>query len=233
MSLASVEAYLSRPIAPTRRIALGEVDLPRETGMGYGGVLLGAIIARFVRELDDDVDEALSDLLDRLEAGRRIPQPQLRHRLQRDRVGLMKARYSLEADGDRYRFRFDSRVGSPTQHVLVAAYAADTLDGDARAAAFNAIRKGLDWVGPIDERFVRYLADRRSLGATVGSDPVGWAFSILHVDSALLGDELHQAIATSFRQLLIAAHPDHGGDPAEAADRIADLREARRILTSR
>lgn len=233
MSLASVEAYLSRPIAPTRRIALGALHLPLDPGPSYGGVLLGGIMSRFARELDADVDEQLAVLLDKLEAGTRIPQPQLRHRLQIDRVGLMKCRYSLDVDGERFRFRFDSRVGSPTQHVLAAAYAAATLQGEARTAAFSAMRKGLGWIGPIDDRFVRFLADRRSSGATAGSDPVGWALTVLAVEGALSGDELHRAVATSFRQRLIEAHPDHGGDPAEAADRIADLREARRILLTR
>jgi curved DNA-binding protein CbpA len=33
-----------------------------------------------------------------------------------------------------------------------------------------------------------------------------------------------------FRDLLRAAHPDHGGDTDDAAQRISDLTEARRIL---
>ena len=33
-----------------------------------------------------------------------------------------------------------------------------------------------------------------------------------------------------FRALVRAAHPDHGGDRATAADRLAELSEARRIL---
>jgi curved DNA-binding protein CbpA len=37
-------------------------------------------------------------------------------------------------------------------------------------------------------------------------------------------------VSRSFRELLIQAHPDHGGSVELAADRIAELREARRIL---
>lgn len=233
MSLASVEAYLSRPIAPTRRIALGSLHLPIDAVPSFGGVLLGGMMARFARELEADVDEQLSVLLDKLELGVSVAQPQLRHRLQTDRVGLMKCRYSLDAEGERFRFRFDSRVGSPTQHVLTAAYAGATLQGEARTAAFAAMRKGLGWIGPIDERFVRFLTDRRSIGATVGSDPVGWALTVLAVEGALSGEDLHRAVAMSFRRQLIEAHPDHGGNPSEAADRIAVLREARRILLTR
>jgi hypothetical protein len=35
-----------------------------------------------------------------------------------------------------------------------------------------------------------------------------------------------------FREALRDAHPDHGGEHTGAADRIADLAEARRILLS-
>ena len=246
MPLASIEAYLSRPIAPTRRIALGDLHLPIDTAPGSGGVLLAGIMARFSRELDADTDEALSVLLDLLESGVRVAQPQLRHRMQVDRVGLMKARYHLESEDGRFRFRFDSRVGSATQHVLAAAYAGATLSGTDRAAAFAAMRKGLDWGGAVDDRFVRFVADRRHLGATVGSDPVGWAMTVLGIERAAPSDsesddtgaatareQFHIAITGAFRRQLIAAHPDQGGDPERAADRIADIGEARRILLSR
>ena len=33
-----------------------------------------------------------------------------------------------------------------------------------------------------------------------------------------------------FRELLVEAHPDHGGDEIDAAARIEELTEARRIL---
>jgi len=39
-----------------------------------------------------------------------------------------------------------------------------------------------------------------------------------------------EAIQRQFREMLRAAHPDHGGSSDGAADRIADLTEARRIL---
>ena len=37
-------------------------------------------------------------------------------------------------------------------------------------------------------------------------------------------------VQRQFRDLLRDAHPDHGGDIDDAAQRIADLTEARRIL---
>lgn len=232
MTLAIFEAYYSRPIAPTRRVALGKMMLPTDPAPGFGGVLLGGIMARFVRELDEDLDEDLDRLVDDLEAGRHIGQPRLRHRLQVDRIGLARCRHRLDADGEQFRFSFDSAVGTPTQHVLCAAYAAADVVTEERPALFAAIRKGLDWIGPIDDALVRYLSDRRSLGASAGSDPKGWALERLGVAGALDGDALHSAVSRAFRELLIEAHPDHGGSVELAADRIAELREARRILLS-
>jgi curved DNA-binding protein CbpA len=39
-------------------------------------------------------------------------------------------------------------------------------------------------------------------------------------------------VQQAFRDGLRDVHPDHGGDDADAADRIAELAEARRILLS-
>ena len=55
MLLAEIEVFHSRPIAPTRRVALGNMLLPCDPGPGVGGVLLGAIAARFTPELDPDL----------------------------------------------------------------------------------------------------------------------------------------------------------------------------------
>jgi hypothetical protein len=38
------------------------------------------------------------------------------------------------------------------------------------------------------------------------------------------------AVQRQFREMLRVAHPDHGGDVGDAASRIAELTEARRIL---
>ena len=230
MTLAIFEAYYSRPIAPTRRVALGRMMLPIDPAPGFGGVLLGGIMARFVRELDADLDEELDALVDDLEVGRHIGQPRLRHRLQVDRVGLARCRHRLEADGEQFRFDFESNIGTPTQHVLCAAYAASQVETEERASLFTAIRKGLDWVGPIDDALVRDLSDRRTLVASAGSYPKGGALERLGIAGSLSGEALHAEVSRSFRELLIQAHPDHGGSVELAADRIAELREARRIL---
>jgi curved DNA-binding protein CbpA len=58
---------------------------------------------------------------------------------------------------------------------------------------------------------------------------VGWALGVLGLGrgSARPG---RQAVQQRFRKLLREAHPDHGGDAAEAALRISQLSEARRVL---
>ena len=52
---------------------------------------------------------------------------------------------------------------------------------------------------------------------------------ILGFDHGIATPE-HAAVRQGFREALRTAHPDLGADEAEAAERIADLSEARRIL---
>ena len=89
--LAHLELYHSRPIAPTRRLALGSRNRPLDPAPGPGSILLGGIAARFGPVIQDDVeDEELELLMAQLERGMRVVQPRLRHRLQADRVGLLR-----------------------------------------------------------------------------------------------------------------------------------------------
>src|SRR5689334_23094807 len=74
-TLAEIEIFHSRPIAPTRRIAIGHRDLPVDPAPGFGGVLLSAVVAQFAPALDADLYDDLLLLLRQLERGQRIPQP--------------------------------------------------------------------------------------------------------------------------------------------------------------
>ncbi len=53
--LAELEVFHSRPIAPTRRVALGHVDLPVTPAPGFGGILLGGVVAAYMPGLDPDL----------------------------------------------------------------------------------------------------------------------------------------------------------------------------------
>lgn len=232
MLLAEVEIYHSRPIAPTRRVALGNVELPCDPAPGVGGVLLGAIAARFTPLLDPDLVPDLVSLTHEIEAGRRIPQPRLRHRFQEDRVGLTRSPHRLyrHDDGD-LSVSFTDDKGLPGQMVLGAMYAAQTLPGHLRGEVLAAIRRGIAWTGDVGPALLRHLSGRGN-GPLTGdalADPVGWALRTLGLDLTE-GTPERSVVQRSFRQSLIDAHPDHGGDGTDAARRIADITEARRIL---
>lgn len=236
MLLAEIEVYHSRPIAPTRRVAIGHVDLPCVPAPGFGGLLLGAVAARFVMDLDpDDVPDIVA-LTHELEAGRRIPQPRLRHRFQHDRVGLTRSPHRLHRDDetDTLRLQFSTARGGPAQQVLGAVYAAGALPADARGEVFAAIRRGLAWTGDVGPALLAHLAGRGhvALSSSAMADPVGWAMGVLGL-SALDERPSKVLVQRGYRDALLAAHPDHGGDNGLAAQKIAEIGEARRILLAR
>jgi hypothetical protein len=78
MILAELEVYHSRPVAPTRRVALGRFTLPVDPPPGFGGILLGGVVARNVGLIDPDLLPELNRLMIQLENGLRISQPRLR-----------------------------------------------------------------------------------------------------------------------------------------------------------
>ena len=100
MILAELEVFHSRPIAPTRRVALGRLNLPVTPAPGFGGLLLGGVVAGHMPGLDPELFDDLHRLTLHLEAGHRIPQPRLRHRFQTDRIGLQRSVHRLRGEGD-------------------------------------------------------------------------------------------------------------------------------------
>jgi hypothetical protein len=237
--LAELEVFHSRPIAPTRRVALGPSRLPTDPSPGFGGILLAGIVAGHMDQLDPDLFDDLHRLTLQLEAGRRIPQPRLRHRFQTDRIGLTRSVHRLVGHGEDLEFEFELK-GAAAQHILAAVYAAGRLDPDPRAQVLGALRLAMRWTGALDHRFVAHVTglDRsRHWSADAFHDPVRWALGILglgpeHGPTAEDRPD-RGAVQRQFRDLLRAAHPDHGGDTDDAAARIADLTEARRILLAR
>jgi hypothetical protein len=247
--LAELEIFHSRPIAPTRRVALGHAQLPCDPPPGFGGLLLGGIVAAHAQDIDPDLFPDLVRLTAQLEEGHRIPQPRLRFRFQTDTVGLLKSRMRLEGDGERLHFSFDERA-TPAQYVLGAVYAAGRLDPAVRHSVMATIRRAMRWVGPVGDDAVAALTGGGPSAFPVGAleNPVAWALETLGFaalaaarpgagtaaerrDVALPAPVPARAdVQRRFRQLLREAHPDHGAATEGAAQRIAALREARRIL---
>ncbi len=236
MILASLEVWHSRPIAPTRRVALGELDLPTDPAPGVGGLLLGAVLARFAADLDGDLHDQMTGLMDEVERGQKIGQPRLRHRLQKDLIGLSRSEHRLVATENGLHFELETRKGLPAQSALAAVYACGQVPLDRRPEVMNVLRRGLDWVGPIGPGVIDYLVGKeiamrmRSGQHAIASSPVIWAMGILELEAGK--DPEPKDVQRSYRRLLRTAHPDHGAENDEAADRIAELSRAREILLS-
>jgi hypothetical protein len=225
--LAELEVRHSRPIAPTRRVALGAVFLPSNPAPGFGGMLLAGIVGAFVPCLDDDVRDALERLMDDLEHGRRISQPRLRHRFQLDTVGLDRSRHKLTGTGEQLQLEIDDHSAGLPQ-ILGAVYAAGKLSLRARPATFRLLRRATRWQGHGDDRLLAYLSGEGP--RPVGSDEAdeGWALAVLGFNP--FSEPARSAIQQRFRTLVRNAHPDHGGSADRAGQRILDLTEAKRIL---
>lgn len=235
-ALAELQFYSSRPFAPTRRLALGSHRLPVDPAPGPGGILLGALVARYAAELDDEAVENLGVLRLQVQEGQRIVQPRLRHRFQEDRVGLTRSRVRLERRGTDLHLAVDNH-GTGLQAILAAVYTAGTLGHAGRRAAMDAIGKGARWTGGPDAALFAHLAGRGGTTpwrAEIYEDPVRWALQTL----GMVGDEHtdllpdRKAVQRRFRDALRSAHPDHGATVDGAAARIDELTEARRILLS-
>ena len=211
---------------------MGRAELPVDPAPGFGGILLGGIVAAHMGALDPELTGELSRLLDDLEAGRRIPQPRLRHRFQADRIGLARSRHRLLGQGDALAFAFDDH-GAAASQILGACYAARQVEVGHRSAVIDCLRRGVRWRGPVGPALIAHLtgaAGAASWSVGAFADPAQWALEILgFADGTSPG---RRDVLRRFRDLLREAHPDHGGDRGAAAARIAELTEARRILLS-
>lgn len=230
MLLAELEVFHSRPGVPTRRVALGLRLLPDQPAPGAGPVLLAALASTFGHELDDDDRAELAQLAADVERGRRLVQPRLRHRFQRDHIGLARSVHRLQAQGKALHYDIDDGPAIP--NLLAAVYATADLRPEERRDCLAAFRKGLGWPGRLGPEFVVFVTGHEATDswiATCGASPRRWALDLL----GIAGDEPGRGeIRTRFRDLLREAHPDHGGETADAGDRIQELTEARRILLS-
>jgi hypothetical protein len=227
--VAELEVRHSRIVAPTRRVALGELFLP--TDPGDGPLLLAAIVGTFVPRLDPDLRDDLDLLIDDLERRRRIPQPRLRHRFQTDTQGLGRSRHRL------YR---DEQTGAPSlayedalhplPQILAAVYAAGMLNSAARPYTFSMLWRASRWYGGTTDQLLSHLQGPDEIGRIHrrrGTD-TAWALAALGFGPA--EQPARTDVVRRFRDAVRDAHPDHGAATTEASMRITELTDARRIL---
>jgi len=235
MLLAEIEIRHSRAVAPTRRVALGPHWLPTEPAPGYGGILLGGIVAAHLGELDAELRDGFMALVDDLEEERRIAQPRLRHRFQTDVVGLDRSRHKLTGQpGDLLlsdlTFELEGS-GRPVPQLLGAIYAVRRLHEQARPAVYAAIRKAARWEGGPSPELVSHLADHTAAPPvawrSLATDE-RWALQVLGFGPEIMPER--DEVQRRFRSLLRESHPDHGAETEGAGQRIVELTEARRIL---
>ena len=230
MLLAELEVWHSRPVTPTRRVALGSLILPADPAPGFGGLLLGAVVAHHLVDVDEDLVADVHRLLTQVDRGERIVQPRLRHRYQVDRHGLAVSRHRLEGEGENVHFSFDTN-GSGLAQVLGAVYAIERLDDATRHLLVPVVFKAMRWKGPIGPSFISHLAGSTASSLTAMADPRAWALDIIGFPVGT-GKVTKKEVMARYRDQLRLVHPDHGGDVVEASAAIIDLGEARRILLS-
>jgi len=232
--LAELNVWHSRPAVPTRRVALGEDHLKFDPAPGAGGLLLAAVVGVHAQEFGDDENNDLSDLLNLVEIGARIPQPRLRHRLQEDRIGLTRSTHRLVGLSDG-RIELELAPSDrPEPHVLAALYRIRQQPTQARRSLLTLLRSARRWRGNDHNDLLRFVSGKSPAthwGNGIGTDSVTWALEVLGF-SGLSTDELPDSrqVRRTFRRLLRSAHPDHGGIAEDAGHRIEVLTAARNIL---
>jgi hypothetical protein len=249
--LAELNVRHTRLHMPTRRVALGDVYLPT-SGPAYGAVLLGAVMSEFVPALDEEQRDLLPRLLDDARDGLAVPRIALRYRLQNDTHGLDRSRHRIigethddpvSGSGHRVVLELDHHGRSDPQ-VIGAVLAATALPPSARAVALRALDEALRRprlpVGISVRRLAEGAPDLRAFiapgeTARVADDawrgiPADrrWAMEVLGL-GAEMGVE-RADVQARFRRLVRMAHPDHGAARDGAAERLAQLRDARELL---
>jgi hypothetical protein len=228
MLLAELEVWHSRPITPTRRVALGHLVLPVDPAPGFGGLLLGAVVAAHLDGVDEELLPDVHRLVDQVDDGRRVVQPRLRHRFQVDRHGLALSTHRLVGRGEEIGFDFHV-TGSPLAQVLGAIYAVERLEAASRHIVAPVLHKALRWRGPVGPSLIAFLAGARAASLSALADPRAWALEVLGFPVGTASPSKKEVTAR-FRAAMREVHPDHGGDESTASRATVDLTEARRIL---
>lgn len=212
-----IEVWHSRPVAPTRRLALGEV------GLGVSGasdvMLVAALVALAARGLSENDLARMQRLIEMVGDGERVLQPALHHRYQTDRHGLARSVAVLEVDGTSVSLQVEG-TADVLQLALAGVYAIELLEESRRRQIAEAAVRALSWRGEIGRAFVLYVM----LG--VQTLERSEAAGILQIDP----DADESEVRRRFRELVRLAHPDLGGSRDAAAGRIAELERARNVM---
>jgi hypothetical protein len=250
--LAELNVRHTRLHMPTRRVALGDVYLPT-SGPAYGAVLLGAVMSEFVGVLDEEQRELLPRLLDDARDGLAVPRIALRYRLQNDTHGLDRSRHRIVGEaldgsnGSEHRVVLElDHHGRPDPQVIGTVLAASALPPSARSVALRALDDALRRPrlpdGMVVRRLLQGAPDLREFiapGGAASARPVDdawrgipadrrWAMEVLGLRADMDVDRAD--VQSRFRRLVRMAHPDHGAARDGAAERLAQLREARELL---
>jgi hypothetical protein len=228
MLLAELQIWHTRPVTPTRRVALGHLVLPTDPAPGLGGVLLAAVVAAYLPSVDDDVWPDISRLIDQVARGERIVQPRLQHRYQVDRHGLAVSVHQMVGDADHVEFDLHS-MGRPLAQVLGAVYALERFNPEIRRQIAPVLHRAMRWRGPIGPSFVADITGVSRADLVGVTDPRAWALDLLGFPVGT-SKVSKKDVMNRFRSRLREAHPDHGGQTTEAGAAIERLGEARRIL---
>jgi hypothetical protein len=231
MLLAELEVFHTRPAVPTRRVALGHLVLPVDPAPGFGGLLLGAVVANHIAGVDVDLQGDVARLITEIERGERVVQPRLRHRFQVDRHGLSHSTHRMIGEDDDIEFDFGTN-GSDLAQVLGAVYALERLDLTSRRLVAPVLLKATRWRGPIGPALIAHLAGSQSATLSALADPRAWAMELLGfpVDAPRPSK---REVTKQYRVRMRDVHPDHGGAAVDASKAILDLNAARRILSDK
>jgi hypothetical protein len=249
--LAELNVRHTRRHMPTRRVALDDSYLPT-SGSAFGGVLLGAVLAEHVPGLDEEQLDALARLVEAARHGLTVPRIALRYRLQTDTHGLDLSRHRIIgadlAAGSALPILELDRHGPAAPQVIAALMAAAALPPSGRKMAFRFVDAALARPGFLPEGLevrrmfqglpgVRpYPPGARAPGAvpSAGEEWRGvpserrWAMEVLGLRAGM--EVERDDVQRRFRRLVRLAHPDHGAGSSGAAERIAELADARELL---
>jgi hypothetical protein len=254
--LAELNIRHTRRHMPTRRVAVDDGYLPT-SGAAFGGVLIGAVLAECVPGLDEEQVDALGRLVRVAKRGKlTVPRIALRYRLQRDTHGLDLSRHritsaAVERGSVRPVLELDLHA-APSPQVIGALIAGSRLPSSGRSIVFRFVEAAIARPGVLPEglevrRRFQGLPGMRppgpgtttTAGATFGRGADEWAGvpSERRWAMEVLGLQVGHAIERHdvqqrFRRLIRLAHPDHGGQSTGAAERLAELAEARELLLS-